>query len=623
MLVVLFHAFPGRLAGGFIGVDIFFVISGYLISSIILKEISTHRFTIIGFYKKRINRIFPALIFVLLFSLIAARILMLKTEMADFNLSVFFSTTFLANIFFLNTLNYFDNTAEDHPLLHFWSLGVEEQFYIFWPLLLVFIARKPQLVALSIISFLLASSFFLNILFVEKYQSHVFYSPVTRLWELGFGSLCAYYKTTNIEVWLKAKLPFSYVDDIFTTLGLSLIIYCELIIKPSSAFPGWYALLPVVGSGLIILFGGNSKLSGSLLANPILVFIGLISYPLYLWHWPLLSFSHINQGYLITTNFKLGLVIASFFFAVVTYYFVEVPIRFKIKHQLKPLFLLIGLFAIGAYSLLSYRHQLLAVSSDSDNFVTFYKKYVQNNDFVKNNRVDCGFINNDGSLRDSLPEDCDKSDVRPSILLWGDSHAYQFYSGLNMIAGKPYQLLQVASSGCEPFDPERQHLHKKKNCLTANKRSLNIIRSTKPNLVLLAQKDKHDETDWKELAIELKAMGVQKVILLGPVPQWNEYLYRYLAKNYKDLANIPAYLNGDILNKEIIDLDRKLQDKYAKYSEIQYISIVDLLCTPEKGCLTYFYLDNHKELTTFDYGHLTLSASTQVSESIMKAIQLK
>lgn len=621
MLVVLFHAFPNHLPGGFIGVDIFFVISGYLISGIIIKEINAGKFTVLGFYQKRINRIFPALIFVLLVCIFFSKKLMFKSEIEEFNLSIIFSTTFLANIFFLNTLNYFDNTAEDHPLLHFWSLGVEEQFYIFWPLLLIFVAKKNSIMTLRIMISILIISFLLNILLVTKNQSHVFYSPITRIWELGFGSLCAYYQLNNKEGILKQKFTFKYDSDLLTLLGLLLIIYCESIITSSSVFPGWIAVLPVLGAGLILMYGAKSVFVGKLLSFPLLVFIGLISYPLYLWHWPLLSFSHIYQGYLITSNLKLGLVIASILLAIITYYLIEVPLRFKLKHQLKPAFLLVGLFGIGVYSLLNYYQLKNTTPTEMDKLVSFYKNYVDTTEFVKNNRVDCGYINTNGTVRDSLPKDCaEKNSQGNSIFLWGDSHAYQFYYGLNKsIAGK-YNLSQVASSGCDPFDPDNHKLKPAIKCIIANKKALEIIRSTRPRVVLLAQKDGHLNTDWDALANLLISIGVQKIILLGPVPQWNEYLYRYLAKKYEAIKDFPEYLDGDLLNKRLLYSDDILKQRLST-GKIQYISLIDMLCINHTSCLTYYLSDNgEKELTSFDYGHLTLGTSQRIGKDLVKIV---
>jgi peptidoglycan/LPS O-acetylase OafA/YrhL len=621
LLVVLFHAFPNKLTGGFVGVDIFFVISGYLISSIILKEIAGNKFTILGFYKKRINRIYPALIFVLAISIVISKAVLFKAEMADFNLSVFFSTIFLANIFFLNTLNYFDNSAENHPLLHLWSLGVEEQFYIFWPLLLILIARKKTLFSINIVFGLLLVSFVLNVFFISKYQSNVFYLPFTRLWELGFGSLCAFVTRAGFQNHVKQRFKFISDADLIVGIGLLLILLGELIVKPSSLFPGWYALLPVLGSGLLLVYGDKSKFASLLLANKLFVFIGLISYPLYLWHWPILSFGHIHFGYLMVGSTKVVLVALSFVLATITYFLVEQPLRFKINHRFKSAILFGSLIIIGLYSLINYQAIVTSKQTVIDQFVSFNKDYVAINDYVAKNRLHCGFIDQKGAFSENLPSDCLVLNEKKAVLIWGDSHGYQLFYGLNRHLDETYQLNQLTSSGCHPYIGANQP-NASPNCLLANKRSLQLIESSKPNTVIIAQKDEHDLTDWTLVSKELMARGVKHVVLLGPVPQWNQYLYRYLAKSFTNLENMPNSLSGSIQNKQIIALDKSLKAKYGHADSLQYISMIDLLCAQNRECLTFVEDEqNHKELVTFDYGHLGLKASDKVGKSISSLIK--
>ncbi|MFD1121331.1 acyltransferase family protein [Methylophilus flavus] len=621
MLVVLFHAFPTRIAGGFIGVDIFFVISGYLISNIILNEISKGNFTILGFYKKRINRIYPALAFVLLTCVLVSKFLLFKAEIAEFDLSVFFSTIFSANLYFLKTLNYFDNSAENHPLLHLWSLGVEEQFYIFWPFLLLYAAKKTNSFAIKAITLVLAVSFLLNILFVAQYQSNVFYLPFTRFWELGFGSLCALVTRTNIHKYPIKIFNCKVNSDFLTMLGLLFIIVCELLIQPTSLFPGWFAVLPVLGSGLILTYGESSNFAKKILANRLFVFVGLISYPLYLWHWPILSFSHIYLGYLMVGYVKVFLVFLSFLFAIVTYYLIEIPLRYKITHNLKPLFLFILLLLIGFYSLVSYQNISSSKLTEYDEFVSFYKGYVGNTDYVNKNRVYCSYIDQNGSFEENIPSSCIIKDAKNLIVLWGDSHAYQLFSGLEKNLDSKFSLSQLTSSGCHP-SIKLQGSSNSINCNKANEKALDVIRASKPGIVVLAQRDSHDSTDWNSLAVELKNLGVKRVILLGPVPQWNQYLYRFLAKNYTTLNDIPPYIGGKVLNQAILELDISLKKKYSQSTALEYISLVDLFCEPKLGCLS-FVKDSSVELTTFDYGHLGLSASEMVAKKITQSIDKK
>jgi len=615
LLVVLFHAFPNKLTGGFVGVDVFFVISGYLITSIILKEIESNKFTIIGFYKKRINRIYPALIFVLLISIVVSKVILFKAEIEDFNLSVFFSTIFLANIFFSRTLNYFDNTADDHPLLHLWSLGVEEQFYILWPLLLIFIAPRKFAFSIKVISYILAFSFVLNVYFVSKYQSDVFYLPFTRLWELGFGSLCAFASLNGIKNRLNPKFSLLSTADLFVLFGLLIIISSAITIKTTNAFPGWFALFPVVGSGLVLVYGKFSRFASTVLANKVLVFLGLISYPLYLWHWPILAFGHIHFGYLMDKNIKLILLLVSLLLATITYYFIENPIRYKINNSRKSAYLFLALLCLGLYSLYSYNSLKISNKTQNDTFVSDYKDYVALNQWTVKNRTYCGYIDYKGVFVENLPKECVQVNLKKSIMLWGDSHAFQLYYGLNEQLGYRFQLNQLTSSGCRPFIGISQN-GDSINCQRSNEYAISKIKQAKPDTIIIAQKDMHDKTDWSQLSGQLKKIGVKRVILVGPVPQWNQNLYRYIAKNYNDISLAPQFINSKVQNKDIIQLDKYLKNKYKNDASIEYISLIDLLCTESQGCMAFIKGSDGEELTTFDYGHLGLKTSSFVSKFI-------
>lgn len=621
LLVVFFHAFPTRIAGGFIGVDIFFVISGFLISSIILKELKHNNFTILGFYKKRINRIYPALIVVLVTSIIASKFFLFTSEIIKFNLSTFFSTIFGANLYFLNTLNYFDNQAESHPLLHLWSLGVEEQFYIFWPFLLIFVSKITSPKAIVLIVSILVLSFLTNILFVETHQSAVFYLPFTRFWELGFGSLCAYLIRKPFFTDALHKQTLFLNPDLISITGLLLIVLGVFVTKADSFFPGWYALLPVIGSGLIILTGDKSNFAKQLIANKLFVFIGLISYPLYLWHWPILAFGHIQLGYLMVGPIKVSLILLSIVLAIATYYLVEIPLRFKIKNEAKPLLLLITSVLIGLYAAQSYYVLKHSKQTEVDKFVTENHNYVELKNYVELNRVDCSFIDKTGAFVETLPSKCIDASSKKSILLWGDSHAYQLYSGLHKNLDKTYTINQVTTSGCHPEIVDLKSLHHENICSKANKKALELIRSLQPEIIVIAQKDSQNTTNWSETAKALKEIGVKEVILLGPAPQWNQYLYRYLAKRYDSTSEVPNYIGGSVLNHEILKIDNELKNKLSNSSDIHFVSIVDILCNKNSECSTFVMDENaNKELTTFDYGHLGLIASDIVTKRLVDSI---
>lgn len=327
--VVLFHAFPNLLPGGFIGVDIFFVISGYLITSILLKDIEAGSYSIKTFYARRIRRIFPALSIVLLSCLALGWIVLTAVEYRALGKHAAGGAGFIANIMFWKEAGYFDAAGDTKPLLHLWSLGIEEQFYIVWPLLLYFVTKRSWNV-LGVISVVAVLSFALNVLRVGIDPSGTFYSPLSRSWELALGAFLAYQAISPIAT-LKNFIE-RYCQRL-SVVGLALILLGFLVINESRAFPGWWALLPACGSALLIAAGPQSIINQRVLSQRLLVWVGLISFPLYLWHWPLLSFARIIHSETPPFDVRWMLVCLSILLAWLTYFLIEKPIRSSYKKR--------------------------------------------------------------------------------------------------------------------------------------------------------------------------------------------------------------------------------------------------------------------------------------------------
>jgi peptidoglycan/LPS O-acetylase OafA/YrhL len=325
LAVVLYHAFPKLLPGGFIGVDIFFVISGYLITSIILIELSFKKFNFIDFYKRRIRRIFPALLIVLASCLLFGWFTLSAEEYRQLSKHSAAGIGFISNILFWQESGYFDNTAELKPLLHLWSLGIEEQFYFIWPIIIL-LMLKNKFKFFIVIFTIIIISFCFNIYYLHSYPVAVFFLPPSRFWELMIGSLIAWLFFNWPEM-LK-NLSVAHLNFL-SLLGLLLIFLGFSLINKESFFPGWLALIPVVGASLLIVSGKDSYLNRVLLSAPILVFFGLISFPLYLWHWPLLVFPHIFLGESLDFFPQVFLVIFSILLAWLTYRYIEIPLRVK------------------------------------------------------------------------------------------------------------------------------------------------------------------------------------------------------------------------------------------------------------------------------------------------------
>jgi len=321
--VILFHAGFSGFSGGYIGVDIFFVISGYLITSIILDEKNRGQFSIVNFYERRARRILPALSAVLLITTIAAFILMPADLLKSYSQSLVSVATFSSNVFFFLTSNYFSAAADEKPLLHTWSLAVEEQYYIFFPIMLTmlwFIGKK-RLITLIVV--LLAIS-----LLFSQYLSHIeavaanFYLIFSRAWELFFGSLIAFInlQSLSMQKWKKEAIGLS---------GLLLILYSIVFFDKHTPFPSFYTLIPVLGTCAIIIFSDSASYLGRFLSNKLLVAIGLISYSLYLWHQPLFAFLRLKTLGEPQTILFIAAILLTFAFSLLSYKYIERPFRNK------------------------------------------------------------------------------------------------------------------------------------------------------------------------------------------------------------------------------------------------------------------------------------------------------
>ena len=315
---MLYHAFPQVVRGGYVGVDIFFVISGFLISSILFTEMTEHRFSFTTFYGRRIRRIFPALAVCLAAVLAYGFVSLTPYELAQLGKHVFFGAGFLSDIVLWSESGYFDSAATYKPLLHLWSLGIEEQFYILWPALLWLAFRLKAKVG-RLLAVLFLASFTINVALSITNISADFYLPVSRFWELLAGAGLAWW----------CQISFPKVRSWISFAGLAALLTSVALFTAEMRFPGWLALLPVAGAVAVILAGPEATVNRIVFSNRAVVFVGLISYPLYLWHWPLISYAYvIRVGKAPTPLMATALVAASFLLAWATYRFIEYPVRF-------------------------------------------------------------------------------------------------------------------------------------------------------------------------------------------------------------------------------------------------------------------------------------------------------
>lgn len=345
--VVGYHAFPGAIRGGFVGVDVFFVISGFLISTILLCSLDGGAFKFRDFYIRRIVRIFPALMAVLIFCCALGWFTLYTDEYKQLGKHVAGGAGFLSNFIYWREAGYFDKATDLKPLLHLWSLGIEEQFYIVWPLSLyfVFMLRKRRNSLLALMLLLATVSFIYNVMNIKTDTTAMFYSPLSRAWELMLGSILSYLALYQKPVLMSDRnIPDAHrrtmmlhrviqrhgpaLRNVLSVSGILLILFAVFALDKTDPFPGALALLPAVGAALLICAGDNAWFNRHILSNRVLVWFGLVSFPLYLWHWPLLSFARIFESGEPQVVMRLTLVVTSIILAWLTYVVIEKPLRY-------------------------------------------------------------------------------------------------------------------------------------------------------------------------------------------------------------------------------------------------------------------------------------------------------
>ena len=638
LAVVLFHAYPRSiLRGGFIGVDIFFVISGFLITSILISDLAQQRFSLARFYSHRIRRIFPALLLILTFCLVVGWFVLLGDEYQQLGKHIAGGAGFVSNFLFWQEAGYFDNSAETKPLLHLWSLGIEEQFYIFWPVLLWLIWKCKNYFWLLITGLALAS-FGWNIFHLHQYPTEVFYAPYTRFWELLIGSGLAYqsaypsavFKTlsSKCNITLKGHTLSDWMPNICSILGLVLILVGIFTIKQSSAFPGWYALLPTLGTAALIAGGPHSRVNKHIFSNRLLVGIGLISFPLYLWHWPLLSLSRIIEGTEVQDLVKLGLILLAILLAWLTYVVIEKPIRRGGNLIVKVALLTLAIIIIGTLGrIVTINKGFPKRDEDRSNFIKYFENSVPDFQFSKKKnlffyyRSDCDFFDLNKLIagvysnipKSTIDEKCYTRDSKYEkvVFIWGDSHAQQLNYGITKNIGGSWQIMQVASIGCSASTTKNDKAIPE-YCQVSNKFALSTIKNTKPEVVIIAQRFGHNVQNAKVLDQHLKNVGVKSVVFIGPTVNWPTELPKVIAHKLWIRTPERTFVGVD---KDILTFNKKLKYEFLQ-ADLKYIDLIDLLCNSD-GCLTRIGHDRLEDIVSPDTGHLLPIASDFVGKGIV------
>jgi peptidoglycan/LPS O-acetylase OafA/YrhL len=601
--VLFFHAGIPFLSGGYVGVDVFFVISGYLITGIILDDCRRGQFSILAFYARRVRRIFPALIAVLVCSLAAGWFLLLPNNYAMLSKEAFAAALFVPNFLFWSEAGYFDTKAILKPLLHLWSLGIEEQFYLVWPFTLLLVARQ-RILTIGILLIITIFSFALGVYMTPRNAASAFYLPQFRIWELSRGALIA----------CIGPLPANpTIRSVASVLGLAGIGCAMVLFKPDSLFPGYIAALPTLATTAVIWSGRDSLAARYALSSKAIVYLGLISYPLYLWHWPLLSlarYRHI-EGPLTST----ALLIASFILAVATYEVIEKRFRkLGMERAFRPLIIgmtsAAGVAAIVFFSGgINYRYQK-ADQADVASILSTMKY-----EYETDARLYSCWLRNDRGPQDLAPECLSQNAKDDGILVWGDSHAARLYPGLRR-AFPDLTILQATRSSC-PFFAWGGI------CNSTNALALDAIETKRPQTVILFTAWVNYSEDWgpptpygmalREALVALKPLKVPNLIVLGPGPNWGEIGLPSLAyEAWERTGQIPVRLDG--LKHSTTKVESQIK-AIAESSGVAFISLTDLLCDVS-GCLVHVP-GKPGDLFSWDYGHLTTAGAEYLASHIL------
>lgn len=595
LAVVGFHVNLRSLSGGFVGVDIFFVISGFLISQLIISGLKKGTFSFFDFYARRCRRLFPALVAVLVATWGIAWFISLPSEFVALAKQIVAGAVFAANILFYAEVGYFDTPAVSKPLLHLWSLGVEEQFYIVFPALLFLLWRLVSI--RKILVAIAASSFLINIVAVHVDAAFAFYMPFTRFWEFLAGALLAHAITIPPYVNWGSLKRFGATPTSVSALGFLLVAMALYFIPKDAAFPGWWALLPTIGTVLIIAGSPEGWLNRHVLVAPPVVYVGRISYPLYLWHWPLIVVSNaITQSYGLAHLHRVGLVcavVASFILATLTYEFIERPIRERKSLQA------MRRVAIGSAACLVPVIALGLATLGADGFPIRLPKPIQS------------LMVSITLGADYPPPNTARNTTGPMVVTFGDSHANHLQPGLRVLQNeRTFRLAQMNWGNCPPmgYVLPPPDAGTPKECEKVRAAYEQEFQRLKPDTVIIGA------FWWQYRPIEgieqvvsfLKKIGVRRIVLMGSAPFWptppQTLLYETFRANPS--GGVPDRLTS--FNHETIDVDRRLK-QIAEKLGIGFIPIYDVFCN-DQGCLVRLG-DKAKDIVQPDLTHFSAEGS--------------
>jgi peptidoglycan/LPS O-acetylase OafA/YrhL len=616
LLVVFYHLKTAKCTGGFIGVDTFFVISGYLIGSLIIADIDTGRFSLTNFYERRIRRIFPALIVVLLAVAVVGCLTLLPAELVTTAQSLLAAIFSFSNFYFWQHTTYFDATNGTNPLLHTWSLAVEEQFYLILPVALWALSRWSRRMFVPVLCAIAVASLAISQFGAAKGDPAAFYLLHARAWELLLGTLVALCPVGSIPARFR---------NVASIVGLALIVAPGFVYSDNTPFPGLTALPPCLGTALVILAGvgtSSQTLVARLLSLPPLRFVGLISYSLYLWHWPLIVLArtdmHFGNG-ISPRILKVSLLALSLALAFLSWRFVETPFRQGRFRPSRP-----QLFRIAAVSAalvaaiavgLIYFHGISTRWSGEAVRVAKYLDYNPDGQF----RAGSCFI--DGSLgqRFDAATCLKQNPAQKTYLLVGDSHAASLWYGLSKTF-TDVNINQATATGCKPVLEDRTV--SKGFDQVSERRSIcqdlmsfvykDYLPAHPPDTLLIAARWGAEDLAPLHRTLQLTARLGVKVVLFGPMVEYDSPLPRLLAIS---IQNKDSSIPHRHLLMENWALDAQMARFAGNETGVKYVSLITPVCERYE-CASF---TSEGVPLEFDSNHFTRQGSLVIAQRIKES----
>jgi peptidoglycan/LPS O-acetylase OafA/YrhL len=639
--VVAFHADRALVPGGFAGVDVFFVISGFLISRIILSECAVGRFSLPRFYAKRARRILPAMLVVVSCVWIVGWFRAAPTQFRDIGGGLLGNSYFTVNFWLLRLAGvggYFGADSSTKPLLHLWSLSIEEQFYLVWSVLLLALFGLRRSLLPAVIVGILLSSLAACVILTPIDPIRAFYLPWTRAWELALGALIAYR-----EVFLLCALPYPTrkAANIGAGLGVALMLGAFFLMSEVEPFPGWRATIPTAGCALVIAHP-HSRIGDVALGNRVAGFFGVVSYPLYLWHWPLFAFAHTWPGVIPTPALMLALAGVAVGLATLTYALVESPVAaaFRRRPFGIALALAAALAATGVLGRITYDTRgfpgrfppLVARIFDYDVngaqgkrlMQCFYQRDDRAYPLEEERERAAHFFENN---RCGEPDDPSK----PTILVVGDSHAAHLFAGLTEAFGGKANILTLSSVFCAPLVEHvamNAGVAGTPRCRAINDYVFERIRAIKPDVLLVAGYfSQYDhEANWRypgyldalvEGAQRLHRDGVRSIVVAGEVPTWAPVLPILVGRDLLEQGNAPEFSHVGV-RPDSLETDRALAGK--DWGEgVVYVSQAERLCGDD-GCRRRIGPNLPEDMLAVDYGHYSVNGSIFAVKTILAPV---